>query len=395
MGNNHTKHELRKQIIKSNVNSNKMDQYKQELAQSNKENDQLRQKNAQLSEILKKYEDNNFLITPSSETFFDPSNRVDTFSSSCSSFPSSSSFVSASASSTQPNTEHEKLIKKLEERIEELSKANRNLKKKEMYYKKHYYNNSDMYVDDDIEISQGNSEQVLYPNAARYLGKEIKEEDVTDKNCMGIFEDIFAREVKKSQFKNKKPKAKHKFLSKLLTQFLKLIPEEELVTWPAAKTERQRLKAYFDEAHLTYLSDKQKISLSTLDAIRQLQKQDHSDLGKDAMLIASMFRIKRYRKLMAIAGEALLNPKILSNKQFWQMDLDKTIKQFIRRRYAIHLSSNEEEIIKVQLCFTYDGTRWGSKSLVLGGFKVVGTQSRDDCFVTTIFAGTNLLLIVK
>ena len=115
-------------------------------------------------------------------------------------------------------------------------------------------------------------------------------------------------------------------MSKLLTQFLKLIPEEELVTWPAAKTERQRLKAYFDEAHLTYLSDTQKISLSTLDTIRQLQKEDHSYLGKDAMLIATMFRIKRYRKLMAIAGEALLNPKILPNKQFWQMDLDKTIK---------------------------------------------------------------------
>jgi hypothetical protein len=101
------------------------------------------------------------------------------------------------------------------------------------------------------------------------------------------------------------------------------------------------------------------------------------------MLFASTYRIKQFRKALGAIGQALFLPRILSNK-FAQFDYGLTIKNFVMRKYG-HLQSDTP--IKVKLAFTFDGTRYGSKGLTLGGFKLLESQSRDDCFVLAIFLG--------
>ena len=195
-----------------------------------------------------------------------------------------------------------------------------------------------------------------YPNCSKYFNKDITNEDIIDTESMKLVENLASDLLSAPNFKKKSSATRMSALHKFLSQINHLLSPEELAKSPSAAMERQRLKDMFDEGHLTYLSDKQKISLSTFNAIRQLQREDYRKYGRDQMLFASTFKIKRFRKLMAIAGDALFNPKILPNKVFWQMDLKKTLEQFIRRRYE-PTKLNSNEVIKVEICFTYDGTR--------------------------------------
>ena len=369
MGNNEIRHTFRKTLLQ--VHS-----FEEEKLGLQKEISRLKEENL----LLK---NSNYIVSSSAETFFSPTPIISSSSSSSSYFTNDELL--------KKNQELEALIESLQNTIGEKDSKLKTLKKdKKKLSRKANYHKLKSDQKDDISSDESlneRSEEDNYPNVCQYFEKiKITDEDILDRETMSYLDNILAEQVISKQFKKKTIATKINFLTKLNTQILMLSPEVEAARCPAAYMERQRLKGYFDDAYLTYLSDTQKVSLSTLNVIRQLQKKDYNALGKESMLFASTFRIKRFRKAMAIAGDALLNPKILPNKTFWQMDLGKTLEQFIRRRYQPS-KINSSQIVTVELCFTYDGTRWGSKSLVLGGFKVLGTQSREDCFVTTIFVG--------
>jgi hypothetical protein len=179
---------------------------------------------------------------------------------------------SSSSSSSSSNSEKEltnqvlKLQEALEKANEELIISNNKLK---------------------IETKKREEYQQKYRKLKRKFAKFARRDDpdaAVDENELNVNDEEIKEEVvqilKSSIKKFSKEKSDTiKLLNDMITEILHHTTDQETRLFDFACLERERLKEFFNSGNLCYLSDYKKISLRSLNSIRQLQQEDYELLG--------------------------------------------------------------------------------------------------------------------
>ena len=158
----------------------------------------------------------------------------------------------------------------------------------------------------------------------------------------------------------------------------------------ALRAECENLKAQIDQFRHQYpipkvvrYIDK---SLTSLRAIDRLNKLAELPEGVTPFF-PSTKKLKKHRLELFDFLKAKIGVEYSDDKLCAWFDYEKVLELMICRHFKYSDNKDSEGNVIVRLVLTMDATRYESHSFSFGGFKIIGNQSRDNCFILNMWEG--------
>jgi hypothetical protein len=153
------------------------------------------------------------------------------------------------------------------------------------------------------------------------------------------------------------------------------------------------IRGDYNAYRMMHYVDRKLVSMACINALRQMSGYK---------LMPSTYSIRQHRAAADAVMTYLIDAEVTTETSF-TMNPDKVFKLLLERllenkeieegEVEIMTVEGEETVrkkpIQVTMTLTFDGTRMGSRTMSFGGFKILGSQSRDDSIITTAFIGAD------